>query len=59
LKQQIEQQIIQNSLWIGLSDQIFRSLFRLLAAEQEGKELDKEWIGIYDSGKPKACSICL
>jgi hypothetical protein len=47
----LKQKIVQNSLWISLDDCIFRSPFRLFAAEQEWKGLDKDWIEIYAFGE--------
>ncbi|KAI9868556.1 MAG: hypothetical protein M1823_009074, partial [Watsoniomyces obsoletus] len=36
-----------NSLWIQLREHIFRSPFKLFAAQDEWKELDKMWVDIY------------
>jgi DNA repair exonuclease SbcCD ATPase subunit len=43
----LKQKLIQNSLWINLHEHVFRSPYKLFAAEQEWKDLDKPWVEIY------------
>jgi chromosome segregation ATPase len=50
-RRKLKQKLIQNSLWISLHEHVFRSPYRLLAAEQEWQDLDKPWIEIYAFGK--------
>jgi hypothetical protein len=47
----LKQHIVQNSVWISLREHIFLSPFRLFAAEEGWKELDKNWTEIYGLSK--------
>ncbi|KAF2827324.1 hypothetical protein CC86DRAFT_439794 [Ophiobolus disseminans] len=44
--------IVQNSVWIGLCEHVFRSPFKMFAEEDGWKESDQPWVDIYAMKTP-------